>query len=170
MEDPKDPKEEPTEEPKEEPTEEPKEEPKHEPNDEKASAKYRQQRDEARKALDDQQKALSELQDKIKGLEASDTKVKELQEQIEHMNEQATEAKKQAEFARVNSARLATAGCVDVDLALKLLDENGDVDGLKDEKPYLFGTVKGSTGLKPVGASQNTEATLHKARKAAGLE
>ena len=68
--------------------------------------------------------------------------------------QKAESAAKEAEYRRVNSVRLIKEGCVDVEVALTLLDENGDVDTLKKEKPYLFGSAsKGSTGLKPNGSA-----------------
>jgi hypothetical protein len=117
------------------------------PDAEKAAEKYRRQRDDARKQL-------SEFQEKLKGYEGSDETIKDLKAQIEKMRADAEEAARKAEYERVNTKRLAEAGCVDTEVALELLDENGDVDALKESKPYLFAAPKGKTGLKPEGASK----------------
>ena len=141
-----------------EPEEQGKQEPQGGPDDAKAADKYKAQRDEARQQLRD-------LQEQVKALEADKDKVSQLQSQIEQMQRDAEEAAKKAESDRVNSNRLVKAGCVDVEVALGLLDENGDVDKLKESKPYLFGAPKGSTGLPPAPSDddKDEDALLDKA-------
>lgn len=125
---------------------------------------------EKAKADRDKYKAqVAELQEKIQGLSGKDDELKGLQAEIEKMRADSEAAAKRAEFARVNSARLAKEGCVDIEVALTLLDENGDVEALKEAKPYLF-AKKGSTGLPPAGAPDDSEARRKKARAAAGLK
>jgi len=137
------------------------------PDAAKAAEKYKAQRDEARQQIADLEKHLAEY-------EGTDEAIKKLQAELAATKEKAeADAKKaaadakKAEADRVNSNRLTKAGCVDVDVALGLLDENGDVDKLMEQKPYLF-TKKGSTGLPPSGQGGDA-ASIAKAREAAGL-
>lgn len=129
------------------------------PDASKAAEKYKQQRDEARAKLDEMQKRIEELT-------GSADEVAKLQAELKETREKYAEEAKRAEYKRVNSNRLIKEGCVDVDVALGLLDENGDVDKLKEEKPYLFTAPKGSTGFKPNGApnpNDDEDALLDKA-------
>lgn len=147
--------EEPKQDPQQDQQEEPK--PKGRPDEEKASEKYRQQRDDARKERD-------ELMAQVEKLKGESEEVKALQQRISEMQKQAEEAQRRADFERVNTRRLAEAGCVDIDVALTLLDENGDVESLKDKKPYLFAEKRGSTGIQPSGAAkEDDDAWLAKA-------
>jgi hypothetical protein len=110
-----------------------------------AAKDYKEQRDKARADLE-------ALQKRIADLEGNAKEVTDLKAQLE--KEKADRAKEATdlEAKRVNTVRLTQAGCVDVDVALGLLNEHADVDKLKDEKPYLFGTKPtGSTGGKPGG-------------------
>lgn len=120
------------------------------PDASKAAEKYKQQRDEARAKLDEMQKRVEELT-------GSADEVAKLQAELKETREKYAEEAKRAEYKRVNSNRLIKEGCVDVDVALGLLDENGDVDKLKEEKPYLFTAQSGSTGLKPAGAANDED-------------
>lgn len=113
------------------------------PDWERAADKYRAQRDEARKQAEEYQRQLDELNKK--------GDIDDLKRELEAEREKSSQAAKKAEFDRVNIGRLAKEGCVDIDVALGLLDENGDVEGLKKAKPYLF-QQPGSTGLKPAGS------------------
>ena len=129
------------------------------PDAQKAADGYRKQRDEARAEIANLQKQLEALQAK------GDPDA--LKAELEEAKTKAEADAKEAEFRRVNSVRLIKNGCVDVDVALTLLDENGDVDALKEAKPWLFGVVKqGSTGLKPAGSPSGLDAI----DKAMGLE
>lgn len=137
------------------------------PDAQKAAEKYRAQRDEARAELD-------KLKADIEALKGSDADVRKqaesLQKQLEEERAKHDADMKAAEYRRVNTTRLAQAGCVDVDVALSLLDENGDVDKLKEAKPYLF-RAAGSTGWKPSTPSdaERDREEVNRARKAAGL-
>ncbi len=137
-------------------------EPKGKPDAQKAYEQAKAQRDKYKEQV-------AELQEMIEGLSGKDEELKSLQAEIAKMKADSEAAAKKAEFARVNSARLAKEGCVDIEVALTLLDENGDVDALKEAKPYLF-AKKGSTGLPPAGAPDDSEARRKKARAAAGLK
>ena len=130
------------------------------PDAAKAAEKYKAQRDEAREKIAAYEKQLAEY-------EGTDEAIKKLQAELAAAKEKAAADAKKAEADRVNSNRLTKAGCVDVDVALGLLDENGDVDKLMEQKPYLF-TKKGSTGLPPSGQGGDA-ASIARAREAAGL-
>lgn len=126
------------------------------PDAQKAAEGYRQQRDEARAEVAKLQKQLEELQAK------GDPET--YKAQLEEAKKKAEQDAKQAEFRRVNSVRLIKEGCVDVDVALTLLDENGDVDALRDSKPWLFGSNnQGSTGFKPSGSAKGEFDAIDKA-------
>jgi predicted nucleic acid-binding Zn-ribbon protein len=133
------------------------------PDAAKAAEKYRSQRDEQRKRAD-------ALEEQLKNLKAKGD-IDQVMQQLEEQRSEAEEAAKKAEADRVNSVRLAQAGCVDLEVALSLLDENGDVDALKESKPYLFNAKPktGSTGFKPDGAAEGASEKLAKARKLAGI-
>lgn len=133
-----------------------------------AAEKYKTQRDEYKAQLETKQKELDDISQRVKALEGDSEKVKELQAQLEAKDRESAEAAKKAEWDRVNTARLMKEGCVDVDVALGLLDDNGDVEALKESKPYLFAKT-GSTGLKPGGDNDGHEERRKAARKAAGL-
>lgn len=120
------------------------------PDASKAAEKYKQQRDEARTQL-------AEMQKRIEELSGSAEEVEKLKEELKAEREKAEQDAREAERNRVNGNRLVKEGCVDVDVALGLLDENGDVDKLKEEKPYLFTAQSGSTGLKPAGAANDED-------------
>ena len=138
------------------------------PNAAIAAEKYRAQRDEYKGQLEAKQRELDDLSQRVKALEGDSEKVKELQAQLEAKDRESAEAAKKAEWDRVNTARLMKEGCVDVDVALGLLDDNGDVEALKKEKPYLFAKT-GSTGLRPGGDNDDHEERRKAARRAAGL-
>ena len=127
------------------------------PDAAKAAEKYRAQRDEERKRAD-------ALEEQIKNLKEKGD-IDAVMKQLEEQKAAAEKAEKKAERDRVNSARLAQAGCVDLEVALDLLDENGDVDSLKKAKPYLFAKPKGSTGHKPDGSPSTTAKTIREALK-----
>lgn len=132
------------------------------PDASKAAEKYKQQRDEANSKAKALQKQLDDLM--AKG------DIEKLKAKYEADMEELEAKAKKAESDRVNATRLAAAGCIDIDVALELLDENGDVDALKKSKSYLFGTAAlGSTGLKPDGAANDKESRLAEARKMAGV-
>lgn len=134
----------------------PPEEPAGGPDWQKAADNYRRQRDEEREKAASLKKQLDDLN--AKG------DIDELRKLLEEQQNQAKEAANKAEKDRINIGRLAKEGCIDIDVALSLLDENGDVEALKESKPYLFGTVqKGSTGLPPKGSAGSKFADLDKA-------
>ena len=120
------------------------------PDASRAAEKYKKQRDEARTQLEEMQKRIEELS-------GSAEEVEKLKEELKAEREKAEQDAREAERNRVNGNRLVKEGCVDVDVALGLLDENGDVDKLKEEKPYLFTAQSGSTGLKPAGAANDED-------------
>ena len=118
------------------------------PNSAIAAEKYKKQRDTERERV-------KELEERIKAITDKgdiDEVLKALKDEKAHSEELA----KQAESDRVNTSRLAQAGCVDIEVALMLLDENGDVDALKKAKPYLFKPQAGTTGFKSGNAPKNT--------------
>ncbi|ACU94002.1 hypothetical protein Ccur_02750 [Cryptobacterium curtum DSM 15641] len=151
---------EPETEPKTEPQTEPTGDEGGKPDAAKAAEKYKAQRDEARQQIADLEKQMAEYK-------GNDEIITKLQADLKKTREEAEAQAKKAEADRVNSNRLTKAGCVDVDVALGLLDENGDVDKLMEQKPYLF-TKKGSTGLPPSGQGGDA-ASIARAREAAGL-
>ena len=125
----------------------------------KANAeRYKQQRDDANKHL-------KELEDQVAGLKGKDEEVEALKKQIEDEKTAYAEKEGKLEGARVNTARLAQAGCIDIEVALPLLNEHGDVEALKKSKPYLFQQT-GSTGGKPAGVSADDDIEI-KVREAA---
>jgi hypothetical protein len=132
------------------------------PDAAKASEAYKQQRDEARAKHEALEKRIAEL-------EVKDQTVKDLQTQLETEKAERAKEAKNLEAKRVNTLRLTQAGCIDPDVALGLLNEHGDVEKLKEEKPYLFGAEKpkGSTGLKPDGTSTD-DAERERVRKLLG--
>ena len=130
------------------------------PDWQKAAEQYRQQRDEERTKAANLQKQLDDLN--AKG------DIDALKAQLQEQQRQAEEAANKAERDRINIGRLAKEGCIDIDVALSLLDENGDVEALKQSKPYLFGSVStGSTGFKPSGSASGAFDAIDKAM---GLE
>lgn len=137
--------------------------PKGGPDPAKAAEKYRAQRDEYAAKI-------AEYEERLKGYEGADETIKALKADLEKERRESEAKLKRSEFERVNGTRLAQAGCVDVEVALTLLDENGDVDALKGSKPYLFAKPQGSTGLKPAGQEQLSEAEDARLRRIAGLQ
>ena len=116
----------------------------------KANAeRYKQQRDDANERL-------KELEDQVAGLKGKDEEVEALKKQIEDEKTAYAEKESKLEGARVNTARLAQAGCIDIEVALPLLNEHGDVDALKKDKPYLFQQT-GSTGGKPGAPTDSSD-------------
>lgn len=133
------------------------------PDAKKAAEKYKAERDAARKETE-------ELKQRIEKLEGNDAQIEQLKADLAKQKEEADAKLKKAERDRVNTSRLAKEGCIDTEVALTLLDENGDVDKLKEEKPYLFKEQQsGSTGKNSTSPSDH-ETRLKRARKAAGLE
>lgn len=82
------------------------------------------------------------------------------EERIASIEEQLKAMEEERDAAKADSV-LTAAGCIDLDLgraALAALD--GDVDGLREAKPYLFGQAAvppASTGGKPAGAPRVTK-------------
>ena len=82
------------------------------------------------------------------------------EERIASIEEQLRAMEEERDAAKADSA-LSAAGCIDLDLgraALAALD--GDVDKLREAKPYLFGQAAvppASTGGKPAGAPRVTK-------------
>lgn len=68
---------------------------------------------------------------------------------------------------RARTAMLKAAGCIDVDVALGIM-QGDDVDGLKASKPYLFQQA-GTTGLKPEAAPRYADDFDSKLREVMGL-
>jgi hypothetical protein len=119
-----------------------------------AAADYREQRDRARAELADLQKRIAELEGKPSEIEG-------LKAQLETEREARALEAAELEGKRVNTVRLTQAGCIDIDVALGLLNEHGDVDKLKEEKPYLFGAKQvGSTGVNPSGPPDTQDELL----------
>lgn len=98
-------------------------------------------------------KRIKELEEQ---LEAATGGQKTAEERIASIERQLKSMEEERDAAKADSV-LAAAGCIDLDLgraALAALD--GDVDALKEAKPYLFkqagATPPASTGGKPAGA------------------
>ncbi len=108
-------------------------------------------------------KTIQELKAKLEESTSSQTEFEKLQEEFK-----ALQASLETEKA---NAKLASAGCLDMELGRLALDAyDGDIDKLKAEKPYLFEKAKTtSTGGTSAGAISNKEALEEIARKAAGL-
>ena len=132
------------------------------PDPAKAAEKYKAQRD-------DYAAKIAEYEERLKGYEGQDETIRALQADLEKTRKESEAKLKRSEFERVNGTRLAQAGCVDVEVALGLLDENGDVDALRESKPYLFAKPQGSTGFKPAGQEQLSAAEEARLRRVAGL-
>lgn len=78
---------------------------------------------------------------------------------------------KQANADERQTWELEKAWCRDVETAKAVISNyQGDVQALKDAKPWLFeAEKKGATGLKPVGATDDSQEKLDKARKLMGV-
>lgn len=131
------------------------------PSWEKAAESYKQQRDESRKKVEELTKQLETM--KSKG------DIDAFKAELEKTKAEAEQAAQKANRDRLNTVRLAQAGCVDIEVALTLIDEDGDVDALKESKPYLFGAKTGSTGFKPDGTTNNDDEQWMKASKASHI-
>lgn len=133
------------------------------PDAAKAAEKYRQQRDEARTRAEDLERQIKAIKDK--------GDIDEVMNALEEEKAKSAEAAKKADSDRVRVISLAKEGCIDLEVALGLLDESGDVEALKEAKPYLFeAPKKGATGLKPDGSSGGSDDLRAEARKAAGIK
>ena len=104
-------------------------------------------------------KRIKELEEQ---LEAATGGQKTAEERIASIEEQLKAMEEERDAAKADSV-LAAAGCIDLDLgrtALASLD--GDVEKLKESKPYLFGVKQkpGSTGGSPDGSADPGPATI----------
>ena len=119
-----------------------------------------------------------DMANKDKEIESLKAQLKELTDakaasgdQTAQLRKELDEMKQSLADEKANSA-LSKAGCIDLDLARTALAAyDGDVDKLKEAKPYLFGTtdnIQRSTGGRPAGGS--TVDLRAKARRAAGLK
>lgn len=119
------------------------------------------------------QRDIKERDEKIAELEAriaAEAETKEGREKLE-----ADIKSLKAEMADKDTTHsLEMAGCVNVKAAKAVLaDYEGDVEKLKSECPYLFGSKQkqgGSTGFPPAGSASASDERKKAARKAAGLE
>jgi hypothetical protein len=131
--------------------------PKGAPDAAKAAEKYRRQRDDAQGKLKDLQTQVRELE------EGNSGRLAELQRQVEEQARALEDEKATNALQKLQTMGLLAAGCVDVDVGLSLLGKDGDVDELKDAKPYLFKPVlTGSTGAAPTGAAEGGDRNMQR--------
>lgn len=94
-------------------------------------------------------------QDPAGGEGGKDPNVHKLERDVANRDKRIKELEEQLEAAKADSV-LTAAGCIDLELGRAALDAfDGDVEKLKEAKPYLFekeGAVPpASTGGKPAG-------------------
>lgn len=107
---------------------------------------------------------ISELQAKVDEASKTEATAQELRDEIATLK--STLANNEVRHA------LEGANCVDVDLALSALGNyDGDVNALREAKPYLFEEKKnvGQTGFKPLGIPNAEKELSDKLDKAFGL-
>jgi len=122
------------------------------------------------------QKAICERDAKIAELEAQVAKAAETKASAEKLTAEIAELKQQSADERV-AYELRLAGVRNVTAAKALLSEHdGDISALKEAEPWLFepenkqtSKQAGTTGLEPAGASGNSESTLKRWERIAGL-
>lgn len=93
----------------------------------------------------------------------------DLEARIAALEKQATESAAEAANARADAA-LATAGCVDAELGRTALAAfDGDVDRLKEAKPYLFSAgPRMSTGGSRSGSAGGVARSIREGLQAIG--
>ena len=112
-------------------------------------------------------KRIKELEAKLEeatgGQKTAEERIAAIEEQLKSMEGERDAAKA--------DAKLTAAGCIDCELGRAALAAfDGDVDKLKEAKPYLFGTEGGqprSTGGKPDGSASAEKTTIREGVKAA---
>lgn len=114
---------------------------------------------------------VAELNAKISELQAKVDEASKAKETADALNAEINDLKKTLANNEVKHA-LENANCVDVDLALSALASyDGDVNALREAKPYLFEEKKnvGQTGFKPLGIPNAEKELSDKLDKAFGL-
>lgn len=101
-------------------------------------------------------KRIKELEEQ---LEAAAGGRKTAEDRIDAIEKQLADMEAERDAAKADAV-LTGAGCIDCELARPALAAlGGDVDALKEQKPYLFAqpAQPGSTGGKPAGAPKLTK-------------
>lgn len=114
---------------------------------------------------------LAQRDQKIAELQAKLDKAAEDAAALAEVKAEINQVKQDAADERQNW-ELEKAGCRDIETAKAVIaNYQGDVQALKDAKPWLFegDKPKGTTGLKPVGTPDDAEVRLAKARKMMGV-
>ena len=120
--------------------------------DDFSAQKYKKQRDDARSEI-------AQLQEQISSLKGESEELNKLKQQVKEQQDAITAEKQAAILVKAKSVVLAQAGCVDIDGAIKLWDDDSEIDDFKKAKPYLFKQSQpGSTGAAPAGAAEGHSA------------
>lgn len=114
---------------------------------------------------------LAERDSKIADLEAKLAKAANDAQALADLRAEIDQVKQNTADER-QSWELEKLGCRDIETAKAVIGNyQGDVQALKDAKPWLFESdkPKGTTGLKPTGAPDSAQTKLDEARKLMGV-